>query len=483
MLRKFSLQAQLIIAIIVSLLLVTTALQITHIVQERRALIQAERERSQALIASVENIIEAISPLITRLEDITELDAQLTALVRGNEDVDFIAVTWPDGTVIFHSEELYRGEKLSALSDLDLEHTRRMKVAGFGSVYVTSASFPNPTEEGAPTYLISVGTKASALDSSLVTSVETSLAVGLVVATIMALLVLAHLRANVTAPVRNLVNGARMFRAGRLDYRVRGRGPREFYELADALNDMASELQQAQQRLESQVRGLRVAADVSQRITTLLDADLLLAQVIELTQDTFGLYHVHVYLMDEAAEVLRLAAGAGEPGRIMKEQGHYIPLSLEHSLVAQAALQKVPVVVNDTRSDPRFLANPLLPETLSEAALPLVSGERVLGVLDVQASQSGYFTPELVSVLETLAGQVAIALQNARLFAEVERTGRRERVLNRIMQQVQAAHNIEEVLQTAAQELGRALRSPTVVTLHMPSDDGRSEPDEPPTEI
>ena len=482
MLRKFSLQAQLIIAIIVSLVLVTVALQITHVFQERRALIQAERERSQALIASVENIIEAVSPLIARVEDITELDAQLAALVRGNEEVDFITVTWPDGTVIFHSAPIYKGEKIGALSDPDLDNTRRVKMPEFGSVYITSVEFTNPTEEGAPSYIISVGADAGALDASLVDAIQASLVVGAVVATIMALLVLAHLRANVTTPVRSLVNGARMFRAGRLDYRVSGRGPREFYELADALNGMAAELQQAQQRLEGQVRHLRVAAEVSQRIATLLDVDLLLAQVIELTQETFGLYHAHIYLVNEAEETLQLAAGAGEPGRIMKEQGHYIPLKLEQSLVAQSARQKTPVVVNNTQEDPRFLANPLLPETLSEAALPLVSGERVLGVLDVQASQTEYFTPELISVLETLAGQISVALQNAQLFAEVERTGRRERVLNRIMQQVQSAHNIEEVLQTAAQELGRALRAPTAITLHMPSDDGRSEPDDSPPE-
>ena len=481
MLRKFSLQAQLIIVIIVSLLLVTTALQITHIIQERRALVQAERERSQALIASVENIIEAISPLIVRMEDITELDAQLAALVHGNEGVDFIAVTWPDGTVIFHSEAQYKGETLSALSNPDLDDTRRVKMSEFGSVYLTSSAFPNPTEEGAPSYIISVGADAGALDASLVASTQASLVVGAVVAILTALLVLVYLRANVTAPVRNLVNGARMFRAGRMDYRITGRGPREFYELADALNDMAAEQQHAQQRLETQVRHLHVAAEVSRRIATLLDVDSLLAQVIELTQETFGLYHAHIYLMDEAEEILRLAAGAGEPGRIMKEMGHYIPLALEQSLVAQSARQKTPLVVNDTQEDPRFLANPLLPETFSEAALPLVSGERVLGVLDVQANRVGHFTPELVSVLETLAGQVSVAIQNARLFAEVERTGRRERVLNRIMEQVQSAHNIEEVLQVTAQELGRALQSPTTIMLHMPSDAGRSEPDDSPT--
>ncbi len=483
MLRKFSLQTQLIIVIIALLLIVTTALQITHLVQERRALIQAERERSQALIASVENIIEAVSPLILRLDDITELDAQLTALVRNNADVEFITVTWPDGTVIFHSEPLFKGQTLDALSTVDEENTRRVKMQGLGSVYVTSASFPNPTEQGDPSYVISVGADAGALDASLIASVQASVIVGAVVATVMALLVLAYLRANVTAPVRNLVNGARMFRAGRLDYRIVGRGPREFHELTDALNSMATELEQAQQHLEAQVRSLRVAADVSQRITTLLDLDLLLTQVVELTRETFGLYHAHIYLMDDSGENLLLAAGAGEPGRIMKEQGHYIRLSFENSLVAQSARQKTPLVVNDTREDPRFLANPLLPETLSEAALPLVSGERVLGVLDVQANEVGHFTPELVSVLETLAGQIAVAIQNARLFAEVERAGRRERTLNRIMQQVQSAHSIEEVLQAAAVELGRALRAPTRIVLSMPSDDGQSELAEPPADI
>ncbi len=477
--QRLNVQVQFFIVVIFVLLVVTIALQITHIVQERRALVRAERERSQALIASVENMIEAVSPLIARLDDITELDAQLAALVRGNQDVDFITVTWPDGTVLFHSEPQYKDLTFASLANPELDETHRVKVRGFGTVYITSAEFPNPTSEGEPAYLISVGADAGVLDAELVKSIQASLLVGATVAIIAAFLVLGYLRVNVTVPVRGLVNGARMFRAGRLDYRITPRGPREFRELSDALNGMAAELEQAQQRLEEQVRGLRVASNVSQRITTLLDLDVLMGQVVELTKETFDLYHAHIYLLDEAEEKLQLTAGAGEPGRIMKEQGHYIPLQLEQSLVAQSARQKTPLVVNDTREDPRFLANPLLPETLSEAALPLVIGDRVLGVLDVQADRAGHFTPELISVLETLAGQISVAIQNARLFAEVELAGRRERVLNRIMQQVQSAHNIEEVLQTAAVELGRALRAPTTITLHMPSDDGHREVHEP----
>ncbi len=479
MLRKFSLQTQLFVAIVLSLLMVTAALQVTHVVQERSALVRAERERSQALIASVENIIEAVSPLIVRMEDITELDAQLTALAQTNRNIAFITVTWPDGTVIFHSDPVYKGVTFASLGHPDLDETQRTKVKSFGSVYRTSAEFTNPTEEGPPVYLITVGASAAPLDASLIDSIQASLAVGLAVAMVMALLMLAHLRANVTAPVRNLVNGARMFRAGRLDYRISGRGPREFYELSDALNGMASELEQAQAHLEAQVRSLHVAADVSQRITTLLDLDVLLSQVVELTKETFNLYHAHIYLLDESGEVLQMVEGAGEAGRIMREQGHYIRLESPQSLVAQTARQKTSLVVNNTPEDPRFLANPLLPETQAEAALPLLSGGQLLGVLDVQANQVGYFTPEMVAVLETLAGQVSVAIQNARLFAEVERTGRRERVLNRIMQHVQSAYSIDEVLQAAAQELGQALRAPTTITLQMPTDDGNSQSDEP----
>lgn len=152
----------------------------------------------------------------------------------------------------------------------------------------------------------------------------------------------------------------------------------------------------------------------------------------------------------------------------MKEMGHHIPSGAEMSLVARAAREKLPVISDDVTQEAGFLANPLLPRTRSEAAFPLAVGERVLGVLDAQSDQQARFDTNMQAVLSTLAGQIAVAIDNARLFSAVERASRHEHALSTITQQIQSATNLDEVLQTTARELGKALNVPhTAIELQL----------------
>jgi signal transduction histidine kinase len=157
---------------------------------------------------------------------------------------------------------------------------------------------------------------------------------------------------------------------------------------------------------------------VSTAASTILDADRLLQEVVDLTKARFGLYHAHIYLLDESGEALTLAAGAGEVGKTMAAQGWRIPLTRERSLVARAARTRQGVIVNDVRAEPDFLPNPLLPETRAELAVPIVVGEQLLGVFDVQSDQAGHFTESDAQTQTTLAAQIGVALQNAKLYAE-----------------------------------------------------------------
>ena len=130
------------------------------------------------------------------------------------------------------------------------------------------------------------------------------------------------------------------------------------------------------------------------------------------------------------------------------------------------------MIVPDTAQEPDFLPNPLLPDTRSEAAFPLVAGTRVLGVLDLQADVQDRFGPDLLDVFVTLASQIAVALENARLFRDVERTTRHEQTLNVIAEQIQRATSLDELIHTTARELGKALRVPhTAIELRLASDD------------
>jgi GAF domain-containing protein len=150
----------------------------------------------------------------------------------------------------------------------------------------------------------------------------------------------------------------------------------------------------------------------------------------------------------------------------MVAEGRSIPLDRERSLVARAARTQAGVVVNDVTTDPDFLPNQLLPDTRSEMAVPMLVAGKVIGVLDVQSEQANRFTDTDVSIKTTLASQVAIALQNARSFLQVQQEVDREITLNQIGQRIQSATTVEAALQIAARELGHALgKKQTLVAL------------------
>ncbi len=188
----------------------------------------------------------------------------------------------------------------------------------------------------------------------------------------------------------------------------------------------------AQEDAARRAAELATVAEISTKTATTLDPDQLLQLVTDLTKERFGLYHAHIYLVDEAAGTLLLTAGAGDVGRQLVAERHAIPLDAQRSLVARAARERTAVIVNDVRSEPDFLPNPLLPETRSEMAVPLIVGEQVLGVFDVQSETAGYFTEREANIYTTLAAQVGVALQNARLYAEQTATVMQLRELDRL---------------------------------------------------
>jgi len=215
--------------------------------------------------------------------------------------------------------------------------------------------------------------------------------------------------------------------------------------------------------MEQRAKQLETVAEISSISSTILEQDKLLQTVVDLTKEQFNLYHAHVYLMDEAGTSLVLTTGAGEVGKKMVAERHSISASAERSLVARAARERQAIIVNDVRGEADFLPNPLLPNTSAEMAVPLVVGDKVLGVLDVQAENVDHFSQEDVSIQSTLASQIAIALQNARTFSQAQSQAQREAMLNTISQKIQSATTVESVLQIAARELGRALNAPLTV--------------------
>ncbi len=171
----------------------------------------------------------------------------------------------------------------------------------------------------------------------------------------------------------------------------------------------------------------KLAYELGRQLTTVLDPDVLLTETVNRLKETFGYYHVQVYLFNELPlgshrlekeTMLVVQAGTGQAGLELKRRKHAISLKARQSLVARAARLLEPVVVNDISQDPEHLPNPLLPDTRSEVAIPLFLGQRPIGVLDVQDSTSGHFDEDEVRTLQIVANQLAVALANAQLFAE-----------------------------------------------------------------
>jgi PAS domain S-box-containing protein len=198
---------------------------------------------------------------------------------------------------------------------------------------------------------------------------------------------------------------------------------------------------------------LSAAAEVAAELSSVLDPSQLMNEAVVLLQSRFNFYHTHIYLLDESGQNLFVEAGSGQVGLVLKERRHSIPLDREGSLVARAARERAPMLVSNTSKDSAFLPNPLLPNTRSELAIPMLVGGKLLGVLDLQDEKVSRFTETDANSLFTLAGQIATAIDNARLFGQVERSAGEIQLRYEISRKLNEADTTEEILMALSQPL------------------------------
>jgi GAF domain-containing protein len=216
-------------------------------------------------------------------------------------------------------------------------------------------------------------------------------------------------------------------------------GRDEISTLAQALNGMTSRLRELIQSLEARVRDRTVALEaassnasrraaqfeaitqVTRAIGSIRNMDELMPLVTAVISQYFGFYHVGIFLNDENNEFTWLIAANSEGGHRMLQRRHNLRIGAQ-GIVGYVAARGESRVARSVGEDAVFFNNPDLPETKSEAALPLRRGPEVAGVLDVQSTKEDAFTDENLSILAILADQVSLAMENTRLFETTQRS-------------------------------------------------------------
>lgn len=229
---------------------------------------------------------------------------------------------------------------------------------------------------------------------------------------------------QIVLPLQRLTEASAQISAGNMDAQVNVSSQNEMGILATTFNQMTSQLKDLyttlEQRVSNRTQRLEIVATLSEQLSGILKLEDLLAQVVNQIKDRFDYYHAHIYLLDEMGQNLVVAEGVGEAGAVMKAKKHSIPLNAQTSLVARAARTAEIVTVDNVREAKDWLPNPLLPNTYSEMAVPIVLEGRVVGVLDVQQDRLAGLDEADANLLRSLVNQVAVAMRNARLFDEVE---------------------------------------------------------------
>ncbi|MEA3338982.1 MAG: GAF domain-containing protein, partial [Chloroflexota bacterium] len=289
--------------------------------------------------------------------------------------------------------------------------------------------------------------------------------------------------------ITELRQGVARISGGDLAYKLDVRTGDEVEELGDEFNRMAGELADVigdlERRVVERTRGLQAAAEVGRATTSVLDPDQLLRRVVNLARERFGLYYVGLFLIesdsagrtsgdsgrtsgdsgrtsgdsgrtsgDSGRTFGVLRAGTGEAGRQMMAQGHRLQVGGD-SMIGQCTASAEARVALDVGEEAVRFDNPLLPLTRSELALPLVARGRVIGAMTVQSLEEAAFDQEYIAALQTMADQVAVAINNAWLFTEAqtaldEMTAIQQRYLG------QAWAEYAQTAEETAYETGRA---------------------------
>jgi len=283
---------------------------------------------------------------------------------------------------------------------------------------------------------------ANLVREEITSGTRTTLSISLIliiVIFILATVVSLSIGNRLTNPLQDLTQVAKEITAGNLEASANIDTRDEIGTLAETLNTMTLSLRRAIYSLEQRVdertfalqgevkkgerRGQQyeAVAKVSQAITTTQNLSELLPQISEVISHQFGFYHAGIFLTDASKQYAVLAAANSEGGKKMLKRGHQLRVG-QQGIVGYVTDKGQPRIALNVGGDAVYFNNPDLPMTRSEMALPLIISGEVIGALDVQSTEPNAFADDDVEVLTMLADQVSIAIQNARLFEQIQRS-------------------------------------------------------------
>ena len=188
-------------------------------------------------------------------------------------------------------------------------------------------------------------------------------------------------------------------------------------ERTHELAQRSTELEAANQRNQERAVQFEAIAQVAGAVASIRTLEKLLPKIAQLISEHFNFYHVGIFLNDASNQYAVLSAANSEGGQRMLARKHQLKIG-EQGIVGYVASTGKARIALDVGEDAVFFNNPDLPDTHSEMSLPLTISGKVIGVLDVQSTESAAFDEEDLQIMSILTDQVSLATENARLFDE-----------------------------------------------------------------
>lgn len=390
-------------------------------------------------------------------------DSDSLQLLVGEEIVDALVVDANSQNVIFAFDSENTGSSVQDISgisqswfDAEKPHETLERTKEGDDSYMVSVTPLTDPNSGAINYFLYIKTSTNEAEAEKANLIRLLFlgSVGTVLGTFVVLFL--SFRFMILVRIADVLRVLGLIEQGDLSARITKFTTRdEIGVLQSGVNAMAEkreraehELTQLNQQLEKRVddrtRELQIAADVSKRITVVLDIEKLLQEVATLVVSGFNLDGAFIFRLDEEKQILNMAAGANAAGGIvLQDTIGDLPLKTEPSLVTKSARTRSAVMVNDVSQSPDYLLHSSMRETKSEVALPILVGDRLIGIMDLQSQKANHFGSNELRVLQSLAEQLAVAMRNAELYSQAQTARQAAETANQVKSQFLASMSHE----------------------------------------